>query len=366
MTPAPLFLSQLRTQRMRNLLPLVAEFGPRFNVLYGDNGQGKTNLLEALYVLCTTRSFRAARLAELTAHTATEPSFISGDFQDGALTREQRVTFRAGNTLVRVDGKRPSTLAAYATLSPAVVFHPGELQLSAGPSSLRRKLLDRVALYMDPSSLHHAERYGRAQRERQRTLTIRGAGSPDLSAWEALMVEHGIAVMLARSRAADLLTVHAQRAFERIAAPNLQLAVTLQSTATIVASEYAAALHANRERDVRRGSASIGPHRDDLHIELDGHAARSTASQGQHRAIVLALKAGEISVIGQVRGMRPILLLDDVSSELDPERTAAFFGFLAGEIGQVFLTTTRRELIATGSGERSDFWVREGSLTKVS
>jgi DNA replication and repair protein RecF len=190
-------------------------------------------------------------------------------------------------------------------------------------------------------------------------------GHNDLAAWEVLMVEHGQALMRVRTEAATRLVAHVVRAFGRIAAPDLTLAIHLETTASFDPLAYATSLAAARQTDARRGSASIGPHRDDLRITLNGYPVRATASQGQHRAIVLALKSAEIAVIAAIRGIRPILLLDDVSSELDPERTAAFFAFLAGETGQVFLTTTRRDLILTGDGQRCDFQIRSGVLEQV-
>ena len=121
-----------------------------------------------------------------------------------------------------------------------------------------------------------------------------------------------------------------------------------------------------RAADLRRGSANRGPHRDDLALDLSAHAARGTASQGQHRAIVLSLKAAEIAEIGAARGVRPILLLDDVSSELDRERTRALFSFLRAQEGQVLLTTTRPELIDIArSEERVDYTVCDGVVSAL-
>ncbi len=117
------------------------------------------------------------------------------------------------------------------------------------------------------------------------------------------------------------------------------------------AEDYLKALQSDRVRDRRRGSASTGPHRDDLELFVGEMPARATASQGQHRALVLALKAAELAVIGRARDAQPILLLDDVSSELDAARTAALFAFLSSQRGQVFLTTTRPELIPLDLGK---------------
>ncbi|MGZ6989002.1 MAG: DNA replication/repair protein RecF, partial [Thermoanaerobaculia bacterium] len=127
-------------------------------------------------------------------------------------------------------------------------------------------------------------------------------------------------------------------------------------------AEYRAALASSRASDARRGGAGRGPHRDDLALAIDARPVRGVASQGQHRAVVLALKSAEIHVVGEARGARPILLLDDVSSELDRARTAALFAFLREQHGQVFLTTTRPELIEIEGAQRADFRVEKGRI----
>jgi DNA replication and repair protein RecF len=360
-----LALSTLQVRSFRNLAAIDLELGPRFNVVSGDNGQGKTNLLEAIYVLATSRSFRASRPGELVMHDA-ELASVRGVFDEEGERREQSVGLKHGARVVRVDGKRPGTLADYAVRTPCVVFHPGVLALSMGGGSERRKLLDRVALYLSPVSLDDGESYARALRERQRALETRGVDARDLEDWEDLCVRHGLALSDCRARACALLAEHAIAAFARIAAPDLVLRVAYARSAPESAEEYRRALVTSRGRDVRRGSASIGPHRDDIALEIDGHAARGVASQGQHRALVLALKLAEIAAVGGARGVQPMLLLDDVSSELDRDRTAALFAFLRSSSGQVFLTTTRAELIDTGGGhERLDFTVVRGGIQRA-
>jgi DNA replication and repair protein RecF len=253
--------------------------------------------------------------------------------------------------------------------SPMVVFHPGEIALSMGSSSERRRLLDRAALYLAPAAMAELESFTRAVRARQRTLETRGPNAPELEEWETLCVRHGVALMDYRSRAAELLSAHAIAAFSRIAAPDLTLASSYAPGAPRDADSYRELLASpsRRATDLRRGSAGVGPHRDDLALAISGRPVRGVASQGQHRAVTLALKSAEIHVIGEARGVRPILLLDDVSSELDRERTAALFAFLRDLEGQVFLTTTRPELIDTGpTSSRADFSIVAGSLTPSS
>src|SRR5437764_1453760 len=154
------------------------------------------------------------------------------------------------------------------------------------------------------------------------------------------------------------------RLSERRSSTELTLTSQYAPGAPRSADAFATALRDNRPKDLRRGSATTGPHRDDLALAIDDRPVRGIASQGQHRAVTLALKSAEIDVIGRARGARPILLLDDVSSELDRARTAALFAFLRDQRGQVFLTTTRPELIDTGedSSARRDFLIAAGSL----
>jgi len=234
-----------------------------------------------------------------------------------------------------------------------------------GASAERRKLLDRTALYRAPAAMLELESYTTAIRSRQRTLETRGVSASDLFEWETLAVKHGMALMQFRADAAAALSERALDAFKRIAAPDLSLVAEYAPGAPRDEAGFRDALRENRPRDLRRGSATAGPHRDDLALSISGHQVRGVASQGQHRAVTLALKSAEIDVIGGARGVRPILLLDDVSSELDRERTAALFAFLRDQEGQVVLTTTRPELIDTGEdADRRDFTIEKGVVSQ--
>jgi DNA replication and repair protein RecF len=361
-----LAVQTLSVRGFRNLRYVDIELGPHVNVVSGDNGQGKTNLLEAVYVLATSRSFRTARLVELVG-VGTESASLRACIVEADESREQTVGLRRGLRAVRVDGKRPATLSDYAVRTPTVVFHPGAMSLSAGSGGERRRLLDRVALYLSPSSLAAADAYARAARARQRALETRGTSAADLDAWEVLMVEHGRAVSFARAAAAALLIPEAIGAFRAIGAAGLDLGITYVPGAPDTADSFLAKLSAGRGRDRARGSASVGPHRDDLSLVLAGMPVRTTASQGQHRAVVLALKLAEISVVASARSVSPLLLLDDVSSELDRARTSALMAAIHSGRGQVVITTTRPELVASRSeanaSSRRDFRVVGGEIS---
>ncbi len=378
--PAPrpkLLLQHLRIRDVRTLAKVDLEPAARVNVIAGDNGHGKTSLLEAIYFAATSRSFRTHRAAELIRHGERVASAVARFAEvpdpDAAealppLTREQSAAVERRGCVVRIDGNRPPSLAEYATRSPVIAFHPDELALSSGPAAGRRTLLDRLALFMAPASADHRARYARALKARQQLLRNADAASldaPEIEVFEELCAVHGAALTHARAAAAEALEGELLPAFHQIAAPDLALGVRFAAGGSADPEEARAELRRQRPRDAYRPSPGFGPHRDDLELRFAGHPVRLVASQGQHRALTLALKAAETSAIAAARDLEPILLLDDVSSELDPSRTAALFTFLSLAHGQIFLTTTRRDLIVTPGldpSARRDFRVESGVL----
>ncbi len=358
-TPRPsLWLEHLTIRRFRNLESVELDPGPKLNVIAGDNGQGKTSLLEAIYFVATSKSFRSAKPRELRSHDASE-TLVKARFVEArgaleALAREQIATIAGLSIGVRVDGNKPATLAAYATQSPIVVFHPDDLALSTGPAAGRRRLLDRLALYLEPASVAHLGRYTRALKSRQEILRSRPNMTAEISAYERLCAESGAYVTRARERAVEALARDLTDAFRRIAHPELALTARYQSGGDPDPEVCLRELRDRRSKDARAIAATFGPHRDDLALDLDSRPARLVASQGQHRALTLALKAAESAAIRGATGLEPLQLLDDVSSELDPGRTAALFAFLAEARGQTFITTTRADLVLGHMATPSD------------
>ena len=357
-------LRRVSVRAVRNLASVELEPAPRLNVISGDNGQGKTSLLEAIYLVATTRSFRAERTVEV-LQTGRDRATVIALVAEGAQVREQRAVVGPRVTSYLVDGQRPERLARFATLTPVVVFHPGDLRLVTGPAALRRTLLDRVALFHEPTSGDHRRRYLHALRERQRALEQRGPTAGDVSAYEDLAATEGALLAAARARAASRLAEALAPAFARMAPQDLQLTTAYRPGGTTDVDQFRATLAARRAADLRRRTPTYGPQRDDLDLALDGRSARTQASQGQQRLLTLALKLAELATVTAARGAQPILLLDDVSSELDPTRTGAVYEFLRGTAGQVFVTTTRPELFATPGitpSDRVDWRLRDGSL----
>src|SRR5262245_25692667 len=175
-----LFLERLRVRDLRNIEEVDFEPAPRVTVISGDNGHGKTSLLEAIYFAATSRSFRTHRPSDLLRHGAkvafAGARFVEVEGDDSRIVREQTAAIEGAACAVRINGNRPASLAEFATRSPVIAFHPDELALSTGPAPGRRTLLDRLALFMDPLSADHRARYTRAMKARQQLLR-RGAGS---------------------------------------------------------------------------------------------------------------------------------------------------------------------------------------------
>ena len=351
----------------RNLIDGVYEPGPDLNVITGDNGQGKTSLLEALYFAATTRSFRTEKLPALVQHDRSELA-VAASIEEAGRPREQRAQIVRGIRRVAIDGKRPPRLLDYAQKTPVVVFHPGDLELVAGASSQRRRLLDRVALFVDPHGYASRAAYERALKERQKALEERGEQALDLDPFEALCAEHGARFQRSRELAAEALARHVGSGFERLAPALLSLALRHVPGGSSDPARFLSELRERRRKDIVRRAPSFGPQRDELEIELDGKGARFHASQGQQRIVTLALKLAELECILEARGAEPVLLLDDVSSELDPSRTGAVYDVVRSAVSQVFVTTTRPDLFPTtiaAARSRSDWTVSAGRLTRI-
>jgi DNA replication and repair protein RecF len=337
-----LLISRLRLKDFRNIGDLSLEPAPRFNVITGDNGQGKTSLLEAIYALCTSRSFRTDRMKEL-PRTGSAFARVDAELSEGERPRTQRLTLSGEGRAMFIDGERATRLADYATRTPVIVFHPGDLDLTMGGATARRDLLDRVGLFSGPGLLDDRRRYRQAVRERQKVLELRGEHAPELEAYETLIARHGSRLAQSRAAAALELARTVESGFRRLAAADLRFKMEYRTGGSTDEEAFRAELVARRSGDRRRHIAGFGPHKDDLVLWVDGRPARKTASQGQHRILALSLKLGELAAIENARSARPLLLLDDVSSELDPARIGAVQRFLRDSQSQVFVTTTRSD-----------------------
>lgn len=345
----------------RNLTTERLDPGPHFNVIHGDNGAGKSNLLEAIHYLGSLRSFRGAKTDDLIQLDETQAALsakISGD----VAPRIFRVALdRDKARKLQLDGKRPRSIATWHGAIQMVLFHPGDLTLAMGSPEPRRTFLDRILEQMDATYGSTLSSYTKALRSRNRLLKKDDIDRRSVTAYDSILSQAGAIIGQTRARLIEDLAPRTEKAFAEVAGVELPLEVRYAPRVEPDPDVILQKLRASYDKDRARGFTAEGPHGDDLSLRVRSVKAKHHASQGQHRAIVLALKVAELDVLASRIGRVPILLLDDVSSELDRSRNRRLFELLSKLGGQVFLTTTHPEFILL-ENDRRDFHVESGTI----
>ncbi len=352
-------LDELILVDFRNIHRSTIEPSPRFNIVSGRNGMGKTNLLESIYIIGSMRSFRHSRRVDMVRRGAKETS-IRGRFGDVCAGMMCEITMGHEGRQVKIDGKNVHLDGRYFHALPMVIFHPGNLTIVQGGPDARRRFLDR-ALFQAEISYQEAYRsYGKALANRNRILKTRPLDKRVLDSFDEQLASHGARIVMMRERLVISMTPLFEEAMDRIGGEG-QSRMAYRPKVEGGFDEIMSALRDAVEKDTAMGYTTVGPHADDLVFEVKGSDARRFASQGQQRTVVLAAKIAETGSLEKSTGRTPLLLLDDVSSELDRDRNRHLFGFLAGLGGQVFITTTHNDHIPI-EGERVDFFVENGSI----
>ena len=376
-------VERLRLHRFRNYAETTVRFGARINVISGRNAQGKTNLLEALATLALTRSPRSpsnAHLVQWGSDQCLAEATVSRPAHNTVialrLTRDPDSDHVSRS--VTVDGK-PRAARAMLGICPVVLFWPEDLTLVKGGPDARRRLLDVLLAQTDHRVSAHLVRYRRVLEQRNALLhqMRAGAGGADeLASFTRELAHHGAEILIARARLVAALTPLAASALDTLSDGREQLRLTYATShgdkvlpdggAEAAETSLLDALQARAGEEIARGVTVIGPHRDDVDIELDGRPARSSASQGQQRSIVLALKLAEVRHIHDVSGIAPVILLDDVLSELDPPRRATLLEMLSAAVPhQIIITTTDAATTTAGGRDARHFTVSAGSVEET-
>jgi DNA replication and repair protein RecF len=306
-------------------------------VLIGANGQGKTNLLEAVAMLALSSSPRARRDIEVVGPVA-PATRIEAEVDTGGTVIELAIALTVegerARRVIDVDGarRRAFDLPGHFRVT---LFWPDDLGLVKAGPELRRRFLNQMLVQIEPGYARALAGLKRVLEQRNSLLKriAAGEGGVDvLEAWNEELVRIGSEVSTARAQAVKELEPEAARHHLQIA-PGERLEIEYLGPP----AEMAQAVQNSLAEDLRRGSTSIGPHRDDMRVLLDGREARAYGSQGQQRTAVVSLKLAEAALVARRTGERPVLLLDDVLSELDGERRTALLRQVAGE-GQVIIT----------------------------
>ena len=351
-------IEYVETRNFRNLLDLNLHLSERGILVRGPNAQGKTNLLEALYVCATGRSFRNAPAKHLLKEGTTSGK-VSAQFMRRGVRHEVEVLLSPSRRGVKVDGRALGRASKLLELINVVAFFPDDLRIAKGSPEERRRFLDRLVANHEPRFVDASIAYGKALKSRNALL--RASHNPDsllLDTYDEQLLTHGGAIYAGRSHALDSISEATCGYFSQIMKADAQASIRHAAGIPIFEDgsvdafreQFAEALKTARPKDIKRRLTTVGPHRADLVLSVDGRDARTYASQGQQRALVLALKLAEVRELTQRLGAAPILLLDDVSSELDQHRTELLFSVIDEIAGQVWVSSTGAAPLPTRRG----------------
>ena len=372
-----LYLSQLQLRDFRNFERLDLQLMPGITVFWGDNAQGKTNLLESAYILASLKSFRPARNAEL-IRTGADVGTVQGRLVSAGLPRFCAVEISARGKRVKIDGKAPRSLPGYFETIKAVSFVPSDLRLIDGPPEARRNFLDRAAFTMDPLFLQVARDYREALRQKNALLRQGRRGGAQvtpalLSTWNERLVASGSLVVARRVNLLEEFApvfreVHegitgAARGHAEIGYRSCVPAAAVSGGLDAISTAMMKRTEEVMAEEIRRGFATYGPQRDDWELSVGGAPLRRFGSQGQVRSAALALRVAQMVLARRKLGICPLFLLDDVSSELDSHRNRQLMSLLIDLGAQVLITTTELSNLRLEKGQYESFRLVKGALS---
>ncbi|HHV61160.1 MAG TPA: DNA replication/repair protein RecF [Firmicutes bacterium] len=367
----------------RNYHRLDIHVGPGLNILLGDNAQGKTNLIEAIHIVATGRSHRSARDSELVSW-GRQGYLVKAKVTRGEADSIVEVEYSpVRGKEIRVNGPaRP--LAGSGGMGAVVVFSPDDLQIVKGGPSLRRRFLDLLIAQVSQGYRYDLGRYVRVLSQRNavlRSSRFSRSALADLDIWDEQLAEAGARVVKRRRSVIEKLAEVAAAVHPRIGGtgkldirylPSLSFVESFSDGARLdsLKDEFARNLKKVRSEEIERGVSLVGPHRDDVAFLIEGMDARTYASQGQQRSIVLCLKFSELEFIRSETGDAPILLLDDVMSEIDRSHQELLLSYISQDL-QAFLTATHLGQVDLGHldsnrGSRIIFTVENGTCKPMS
>jgi DNA replication and repair protein RecF len=346
-------VTRLTLTDFRSYGSATIEPGPGFVLLYGENGAGKTNLLEAVSMLTPGRGLRGAALGDMARKggdggwavaAKLDQTDIGTGTQPSAPERRQ----------VRINGA-PASVNSLSEWLSVLWLTPAMDRLFSGSTSERRRFLDRLVLALEPTHAHHSTRYDAAMRARNKLLADEGWDEAWLESLELAMAEHGTAIAGSRARTVAALDHQLE------GAPEDEFARASIALDGWDGGDLAPVLRANRSRDAAAGRAVEGPHRQDLAVTHRAKAMpAASSSTGEQKALLLGLVLAHAELVAERRGEPPLLLLDEVAAHLDPKRRESLFARLQGR-GQVWMSATEAALFE-GIAAASRFHVQPGQI----
>ena len=356
-------LEHLRLRDFRNYAYLDADFGPGFHLFLGNNAQGKTNLLEAIYLLATLRSFRGAGGAQMIRFGA--KGYFAGATLSGQTHHDVKLFWSSRTRQITLDGLPVKRLMDYYGLVRAVVFCSEDLQLIKGTSRVRRRFLDLLLAQTEPGYLAVLQRYMQTLKARNALLKQHAPDPASLDSFTQELIASGNQLRRYRSELVPRFSPLARMACLKIASEADELKLEYSPS---VRNDFATELAQARGHERACRTTVIGPHRDDLSILINDRQAAQYSSEGQKRTLAIALKMAQAEFLAGAHGTPPILLIDDVMGELDVHRRSGFLPLLEKSrecSGQVFMTCTEENWPRDLGRSITRWSIQGGALVKA-
>ncbi len=370
-------LEKLSLVNFRNYTETEAAFSPDLNLIYGLNAQGKTNFLEAIYLVCLGRSFRVAKNQELVKK---DSSFFT---IEGSLTLDNQIEKKAvlryikdGKKEISIDRKKLTKHSKIFGQFPIVVMAPDELKITSGAPSERRRFIDIFLSQVSLSYLINLQEYNRIIKQRNRILQqIRdgqGVSEMSMQPWTQRVVEVGCEIINSRNKFIHEFSEKLQSIYKKYTESQDTLRIFIESTVTIQreiceTEDFYNALGSVKKKERILGTTLVGPHRDDLIFQINGMDLRKYGSRGEHKSVLVALKIAEFRYLKIKQDETPIMLLDDCYSELDNLREEKVFNSL-NDLGQIFMTSPKESILENQRGQSekfsnvSKFYIESGNI----
>ncbi|NGX45312.1 MAG: DNA replication and repair protein RecF [Chlamydiae bacterium] len=330
-----MFLKRLHIQNFRNLEEVALSFSDDVNSIVGDNAQGKTSLLEAIFFLSTGRSFRTNDLKQL-IRKESSGFYLEAEFEKEGVLQTARIAFDGSEKHLLINGTKSGQFAPLMGLLPVVLYAPEDVSLINGAPLLRRRFLNMHIAQADPQYVYHLGRYHRAMRQRNELL--RQKSEEAIGPWETAMAHSAAYLMAKRKSALEELEPLASNQMAKLSGKKEELTLSYFPSFTLAGEEVLLKqLQRERPRELHLGTTLNGPHRDEVQFLINGQPARSFASIGQRQTLLAALRFAEWERLKALVALPPLFCIDDFGVHLDARRQEALQNSLKG-LGQIFMT----------------------------
>ena len=362
-----MILRSLTLRNFRNYQFENFSFHEGLNLFYGENAQGKTNLLEAIHILLTFRGFKQLKTEELIQFGQSQAR-IKGEVYTESGLNDVHIMLNKGGKAIRLNGKVVYNLSKVVGKFNTVAFLPTDIEIIKGSPQGRRRYLDTVICNFNPEHLVDLRSYVRSLMQRNALLTKSSKFSIDsIEVWDDRIAELGGKIIERRKKYIKRFEGEIRKVYKLLTGNNCQIDIHYGLSFNLSSDILGALkerLKSSLDMDRRRGHTSVGPHRDIIEFRIDGRNASEYASQGEAKTLAIALKVSEIEISRIKTERTPILLLDDITSELDENRKSFLFQLLNEFRGQVFVTATNTSEILF-KGEKKLFHIKAGSARTV-